>query len=567
MTGTAPFLDVNFGQPMTANSTALITSARPAKRLFLRPVRFAMAAGLCLALASCSFQASRLNAPGTPAPVGASNYAPAAQPGQATAAAPRLAAFPNSSIQSQAIAAQAPAPSNQYASVSPPQAGAPNPFLAPQAQTTTAYNAPYAGGQVNTQYVGGNGQVMVAMLLPLSGELARFGQEMNNAVQMAQNEVAGGLSIQVFDTQSTPQGAQMAAQQALNAGAGMIFGPLRGASVPAVVQSATYRSVPVVTFSNDMAQLQAGGVIGGLTPANAVSQILAFAAQRGHSRIAVLAPSNTYGYAAAQAAAQAGPTVGAAIVETRFYDAGRDASDRTQATKDLAKMSDGFDAILIADGSARLKEVAALLNYHRVDLKRVKLLGTDIWDGTNLSDERSLTGAWFAAPANAQISQFKQRFRSQFGGDPSEPAILAYEAAQIAQQMQRFGGFSSAALQSGSFNTIYGVVRFQNGQVAKRNLAVKQVGRANNSIVAQAAPDVPLPVFIPQAYAGATPGSPQTPGFAQPGYPQQGYAQQGYPQQGYPQQGYTQQGYQQQSYSQQAAPSQPTYSNQTFQAY
>ncbi len=545
---------------MTANMTAL--TARQATLPLVRPLRLAMAIGLCLGLASCSFQASRLNAPGSPAPVGASNYSPAPQPSAATATAPRLAAFPSSNIQSQPIAGQPPAPNSQYASVGTPQAGQPaNPFLAPQAQTTTAYNAPYAGGQANTQYVGGNGQGMVAMLLPLSGELTRFGQEMNNAVQMAQNEVAGGLSIQVFDTQSTPQGAQMAAQQALNAGAGMIFGPLRGASVPAVVQSATYRSVPVVTFSNDMAQLQAGGVIGGLTPANAVSQILAFAAQRGHSRIAVLAPSNTYGYAAAQAAAQAGPSVGAAIVETRFYDAGRDASDRTQATKDLAGLADNFDAILIADGSARLKEVAALLNYHRVDLKRVKLLGTDIWDGTNLSDERSLTGAWFAAPANAQISQFKQRFRSQFGGDPSEPAILAYEAAQIAQQMQRFGGFSSAALQSGSYNTIYGVVRFQNGQVAKRNLAVKQVGRANNSIVAQAAPDVPLPVFIPQAYASATPGGFQN---AQPGY-----AQQGYTQQGYTQQGYSQQGYQQQSYSQQAAPqpSQPIYNNQSFQAY
>lgn len=529
---------------------------------------------MMMGLAGCSFQASGLG--GNSQSAQPTNYAPIPQGGtqSATATAPRLAAFPSSNIQSQPIAGQTAAPSNQYASVNPPGAGqsnaaGANPFVSPQA--VTAYNAPYAGGQASTQYVGGNGQSMLAMLLPLSGELARFGQEMNNAVQMAQNEVASGLRIQVFDTQSTPQGAQMAAQQALNAGAGMIFGPLRGASVPAVVQAATYRSVPVVTFSNDMAQLQAGGVIGGLTPANAVSQILAFSAQRGHARVAVLAPSNTYGYAAAQAAAQSGPQVGAAINETRFYDAGRDASDRTQATKDVAELADNFDAILIADGSARLKEVASLLNYHRVDLKRVKLLGTDIWDGTNLGDERSLTGAWFAAPSNPQISQFKQRYRGQFGGDPSEPAILAYEAAQIAQQMQRFGGFSSAALQSGSFNTIYGVVRFQNGQVAKRNLAIKQVGRSN-SIVAQAAPDVPLPVFIPQAYASATPGAqptygqPQQQVYGQPSYGQPSYAQPSY---GQPVQGYQQQssGYGQPTYNPQPVQPAQGYTNQTFQAY
>lgn len=563
---------------MTANSSAARSAHRfstVARLAGLRGAPALIAASLLLGLAGCSFQASSFG--GSSQSAQPAGYAPVPQASNpsATASAPRLAAFPSSSIQGQPITGQAATPNEQYASVNPavPGQGA-NPFVSPQA-AAPGYGAPYAGQpsqayQGSPQYVGGNGKSMLAMLLPLSGELSRFGQEMNNAVQMAQNEVASGISIQVFDTQSTPQGAQMAAQQALNAGAGMIFGPLRGASVPAVVQTATYRSVPVMTFSNDMAQLQAGGVIGGLTPANAVSQILAFSAQRGHARVAVLAPSNTYGYAAAQAAAQSGPQVGAAIVETRFYDAGRDASDRTQATKDLAELSDNFDAILIADGSARLKEVASLLNYHRVDLKRVKLLGTDIWDGTNLGDERSLTGAWFAAPSNPQITQFKQRFRSQFGGDPSEPAILAYESAQIAQQMQRFGGFSSAALQSGSFNTIYGVVRFQNGQVAKRNLAIKQVGRSN-SIVAQAAPDVPLPVFIPQTYASATPSA--QPGYGQPVYGQQqqvyGQPTYGQPAYGQPVQGYQQQssGYGQPSYNQQPVQPVQGYSNQSFQAY
>lgn len=418
------------------------------------------------------------------------------------ASQPRLAAAPQTTEASLASA--------------PAQAPAPGPLGVTSAR-------PYQGGVLQNQatYYNalGNGRQTVAVLLPLSGELARFGQQMQNALDMARLDMGGRVQFQVFDTSSTPEGAQFAAQQAVSRGAGIIFGPLRGASVPGVIQLAQTASIPVVSFSNDMAQVQNGGVVAGLVPADSASKILAFAGQRGLTRVGIVAPANTYGYASADAAQQAAASAGVGIARVWFYEAGRDATDRTRVAREIGEAAEFMDALLIPESGPRLKEISSLIAYQvsrsteskneeleeagvqTLEAPKLQILGVDIWDDAKLSDERTLVGAWYATPSSQRLQDFRQRYRRQFGGDTSNQAALAYEAGEIALQiLARGGNFTSSALMGAQFETIFGTTSFQNGQIAVRSMAVKQVGRSANSIVAVTAPNVYVPSQLSSSY-------------------------------------------------------------------
>jgi len=100
----------------------------------------------------------------------------------------------------------------------------------------------------------GSGQVRVGLVLPLSasGNAGLAGQSMRNAAELALAEFNNpNIQLLVKDDAGTAQGAQQAAQQALDEGAEIIIGPLFAHSVSQVGQVARARGVPVIAFSTD----------------------------------------------------------------------------------------------------------------------------------------------------------------------------------------------------------------------------------------------------------------------------------------------------------------------------
>ena len=91
----------------------------------------------------------------------------------------------------------------------------------------------------------GAGRVKVALILPLSaaGNAAVAAQSMRNAAEMALAEFNNpDLQLLVKDDGGSAQGAQQAAQQALDEGAEIILGPLFALTVGPVGQLARARA-------------------------------------------------------------------------------------------------------------------------------------------------------------------------------------------------------------------------------------------------------------------------------------------------------------------------------------
>src|ERR1700679_2788431 len=130
------------------------------------------------------------------------------------------------------------------------QFSVPNPFNS----SSSAPPPPGASGAPVQPVAIGNGQVKVALILPLSagGNAGVAAQSMKNASEMALAEFLNpNLQLLVKDDAGSPQGAQQAAQQSLDEGAEIILGPLFAASVPAAAQVARARNISVIALSTD----------------------------------------------------------------------------------------------------------------------------------------------------------------------------------------------------------------------------------------------------------------------------------------------------------------------------
>jgi branched-chain amino acid transport system substrate-binding protein len=334
--------------------------------------------------------------------------------------------------------------------------------------------------------ISANGQVTVALLLPLSGPSGPLGLAMLDAAQMALYDLADEhLELLTRDTKGTADGAAAAAQQAIGQGAQLILGPLLSSEVGAVKPVAQAAHVPVIAFSTDASLAGGGTYLMGFLPSEEIARVTAYAHAQGHSRFAVLAPSTPYGQVVADAVKGAVAANDATMARVEFYDP--DLNGMAAAVRRFAGEGVDYDALFLPEGSGRLKVLAPQLPYFKIDPDQVKFLGTGLWDDPNLGTEPSLDGGWYAAPAPAARAPFEQRFAQLYHHPPPRLATLGYDATALAAVLAREpqgADFSDAAITNpNGFSGLDGIFRFRANGLVQRGLAVLQVQRGGNTII------------------------------------------------------------------------------------
>lgn len=331
-----------------------------------------------------------------------------------------------------------------------------------------------------------DGKIRVALLLPLSGSNADLGKSMQDAAQMALFD-AGRQDLQLvpIDTGDTPEGAVAAARNAIAQNVQLIVGPLYGSSTAAIAPLSRSAGVNVLSFSNDPGVAGNGVFIMGFTVHPQVVRVVNFAIEKGLTRLAVLAPNSNYGQNVAQIVQEVAQARGASVVAVEFFDAG--ATDVSAAVNNFAAAARNAQAIIVPVGGARLSAVVPLLAYRDLDPRKVKYLGTGVWDVPNIWRETALIGAWFAAPPPEARADFERRYNDAYGRKPQRLASLAYDALALAAVLSKNGDFSSPALANpNGFAGVDGLFRFlPDGQI-ERGLAVVEIGRSDVKAVAPA---------------------------------------------------------------------------------
>ena len=327
----------------------------------------------------------------------------------------------------------------------------------------------------------------VALLLPMSGagQTAVVAKAMKQAGELALFDASSAdVELIVKDDKGTPDGARLAAEEAIRDGAELILGPLLSASVQAAAPVARAANVPVIAFSNDRQVAGSGVYLLSFMAEQDVDRIISFAASQGRRNFAALLPDDAYGRILEGAFSRAVTRAQVNVIAIERYQGS--GTGMLEPTRRLAAamvrdgtQDGGADALFLPGGPETLASLGPLLAYAKLDTSRIKLLGTGGWDAPNIGRDQTFVGAWFPAPDQHGWQAFAEKFGKTFGTVPPRIASLAFDAVGIAQTLagsQQAKRYDAAGLtRANGFTGADGQVHLQPDGTPLRALAILEV--------------------------------------------------------------------------------------------
>jgi ABC-type branched-subunit amino acid transport system substrate-binding protein len=369
----------------------------------------------------------------------------------------------------------------------------------------------------------------VGVILPLSGQLAPAGKQIQAGLEQALSDRNSALELVFVDSQAQVEAALTALDKLiLEDGVSMVIGPLLTEVTLAVAEVSQAAEIPMISFSQSKGITEKGEWTfrGGLSKGQQIHSLLAHVmGVLSLERFAILAPDNAYGHsAAAEFEAQVNERQGE-IARTVFYDPlatdflseaqelGRKLDETRQTElaslrKDARKRGKNpyklilppimnFDAIFVPDGITRITMVASALASEEFAIGRfrpkhdqtpIPLLGLNGWNNPLLARQggRYVLDSYFVdafsllASTEAQ-TLFVEGFEESQGRKPGVYEAMAYDVASLVDVALSVGPEDSnavrIALKGINLNApVSGGHSFDENRELQRNLTVLTVG-------------------------------------------------------------------------------------------
>jgi branched-chain amino acid transport system substrate-binding protein len=202
-----------------------------------------------------------------------------------------------------------------------------------------------------------------------------------------------------------------------------------------------------------------------------------------------LIPDNPYGTVGEAAFKQAvARRTGDQIVALERYP--HDKAAMAGPIRNVAQASARADALFIADGGDAVPDVVQAVTADGVNIKRLQLLGTGLWDDPRIFATLALDGGLYAAPDGVGYRNFAARYRTHYQQDPVRTATLSYDAVALIAALVKTQGpqrFSAQVLTNPSgFSGIDGLFRFKADGTNERGLAVLKVAAGGAQVISPA---------------------------------------------------------------------------------
>ena len=334
-----------------------------------------------------------------------------------------------------------------------------------------------------------NEAVPVALLVPKTAPNgAILAQSLENSALLAVEDLGSiKISLQVYDTVGTPDGAAEAARLAIQDGAKIILGPLFAENARAVGQVAAASGINVLTFSNNPAVAGGNVFILGNTFQTTADRLVEYALSQGKNDIFIVYADDPAERVGADAIERAARKAGANVLGVQSFALSQQGV--VDAIPSIANsfLAYGADTMFVTSGnSGALPFLAALLPEYGIDRDTAQFIGLQRLDvPSSALSLKGLQGAWFATPTPVLAQQFSRRYAGAYGTQPNPIASLAYDGiaaigALVAQG--KSNALQTGALtQSAGFAGVNGPFRLLRNGTNERGLAVAQV--ENNQVI------------------------------------------------------------------------------------
>lgn len=332
-------------------------------------------------------------------------------------------------------------------------------------------------------------QFFIAAVLPLSGRLAPFANDVLEGIQLAlerAREQPGtppiGLIVKDLDA-DRPGFLDDLSSLLTDDRPLVVIGPMLSKNLPVMAEMAQRTKIPLITPAATLPNVRRLGSYlfsTSLTYGLQAERIATYAIKdQGYRRFCILYPDTIYGRELARLFAQeVRRQEGEIIAIESFKEGDTDFSppisrikaedlkkyglavpiDPSKTTKKPANRNNkrmlytpGFDAIFIPSRSGDIGLLTAQLSYHDM---RVPLLGTNGWNSQDFARtaDRTVDGAtfvdgFFVDSPNPAVQDFVQRYQKRFQTTPSLFTMQGYDAARVVIEGIRSGADSSEELQ------------------------------------------------------------------------------------------------------------------------
>ncbi len=334
-----------------------------------------------------------------------------------------------------------------------------------------------------------NEEVPVALLVPKTAPNgAILAQSLENSALMAVEDLGSiEVSLRVYDTIGTPDGAAEAARLAIQDGAKIILGPLFAENARAVGPVAAASGINVLTFSNNPAIAGENVFILGNTFQTAADRLVEFALSQGKSDIFVVHADRHAERVGADAIEQAALEAGANVLGVQSFSYSQQGVLAAIPGIASSFLAYGADTIFVTSGSdGALPWLADLLPEHGIDRATAQFISLQRLDAqSGTLSLKGLQGAWFATPAPVLAQQFNRRYGEAYGSQPNLIASLAYDGIAAIGALVAEGKSNAlradALTQPAGFAGVNGPFRLLSNGTNERGLAVAQV--ENNQVI------------------------------------------------------------------------------------
>jgi ABC-type branched-subunit amino acid transport system substrate-binding protein/predicted negative regulator of RcsB-dependent stress response len=330
-------------------------------------------------------------------------------------------------------------------------------------------------------------QFVLAAVLPLSGKLGPFSNDVLGGIQLAielnKDRATGssvGLIVKDYESERATflddLSRLLTDDQPI-----AVIGPLLSKSLPVMAELAERTKTPLITPTATIPNVRRLGSYvfsTAVTYGMQAKRIAAYAAgEQGFRRFCILYPETTYGRELAHLFSQEIQQHDGEIIAMESYKEGETdfnaqlkrikaedlkkyglsvPVDPTKMTGKLTKLdkkvlyTPGFDAIFIPGRAQEAGLIAAQLNFH--DMK-VPFLGTNGWNSPDFARtaDQSIDGAvfvdgFYVDSPNPNVQDFVNRYKKRFQTTPTLFAMQGYDAAKLVLEAIRRGATSGEAV-------------------------------------------------------------------------------------------------------------------------
>lgn len=286
-------------------------------------------------------------------------------------------------------------------------------------------------------------QPTVAVLLPLSGRFAPYGELVRRGIELARavNPQGKGVQFRFHDTAGDAATAarlidELAGEPMVQA----VIGPLTSGEAPQATGRATDRKLPMLLLApREGTTASAQGVFRlALTAEAQVRAVAGHAVQGlGLKRFAVLAPATRQGERYTELFQAEVVRLGGQLVARQNYaPESVDLRGDLQALASAVRAAGGAEALFLPDDPRQVGQIAPQLGFARLD--QLQLLGIASWHTPELMrlagpalEGALLADSFCAASTAPQVAPFVEAFRRAHGSDPTPLDALGFDSAGL----------------------------------------------------------------------------------------------------------------------------------------